>query len=187
MIIYILIIILLILFILYSIQNRIFENFISDFNNQCVKLHEKCIVYNLGSEDESNNCCTGYCVRKDNNFQYKVCSDKPEYIYGKLGNNNNNLPITTTTSPPTTLDNSLNGKKNRFCNAAFLDWNLFNKVKHEQEEDNHEEEHSNLYNPFENISTNKCGIFNFGPIKDSNDTALNKSGTKCNGFFVDLF
>ena len=187
MIIYILIIILLLFFIFYSFKDY-FENFVSDVsNNQCLKLDEKCIVYDTGSEDESNNCCSGYCVRKNNNFQYKVCSDKPENICGKYNKNVGNNSSTTTTSPSTTLDNSLNGRKKRFCNAAFIDWSLFHKVKVE-EENYEEEENKKLYNPYENISMNKCGIFNFRGTKNKlKDTALNRSGTKCNGFFTDLF
>jgi len=194
MIIYILIIILLIVFIFYSfIEDKHFSEYFrstssSSPNNQCLKLNEKCIIYDVGSEDESNNCCSGHCVRKNNNFQYKVCSDKPENICGNFNKQvySNNTRSTNSTTPSTTLDNSLNGRKKRFCNAAFIDWSLFHKVKVE-EEDYEEEENTNLYNPYENISTNKCGIFNFRGKKNSKDTALNRSGKKCNGFFVDFF
>jgi len=184
MIIYILIIILLLFYIKTYLKYINFENFVMEsFNNQCVKLNEKCVVYNLGSEDESNNCCSGYCVRKNNNFQYKVCSDKPENICGNFNKKVESIANIRFTTPSSIKLNSLNDKKNRFCNAAFVDWNLFkNDNKNITTTPSKD---TDLYSPYEKISTNKCGILNIRPSKDEEKS--NKSGSKCNGFFSDLF
>jgi hypothetical protein len=187
MIIYFLIIFLLLFYLIISFKYTIFENFENlvtpSSNNKCIKMNEKCVVYNIGSEDESNNCCSGYCVRKNNNFQYKVCSDKPENICGKFNKKIENIGNINITTPSSIKPNSLNDKKNRFCNAAFLDFNLFKKNDNTNITTTPSKD-TNLYNPYEKISTNKCGILN---IRSSNDDKEEKSGSKCNGFFADLF
>lgn len=60
-------------------KNNIKENF-------CQNIDDKCIM----NEKGEHNCCKGtYCVRKDGNFEYKVCSDKPD-PYEKNKNTNQN-------------------------------------------------------------------------------------------------
>jgi hypothetical protein len=168
MILILFIFLLLIILCFYSLHQKEF------FFQKCVKKDEKCITYDIGSEEEKNNCCSGYCVRKDNNFQYKVCSDKPEYICG-IHDQPKKINLTTTPRP-VTPNNSLLGRKKRFCGATFLDWNLFypvkDKKKEVEEEDNEEED--NLYNPFENIHTNSCGILELSSSKKSYPLRSNK-------------
>ena len=54
--------------------------------NFCQNIDDKCIIDQYGE----HNCCKGtYCVRKDDNFEYKVCSNKPD-PYEKNKNNNQN-------------------------------------------------------------------------------------------------
>jgi len=60
-------------------KNNIQENF-------CQNIDDKCMM----NEKGEHNCCKGtYCVRKDGNFEYKVCSDKPDY-HEKNNNTNQN-------------------------------------------------------------------------------------------------
>lgn len=56
--------------------NNLFDNKErSNNNNTCQDIDDKCII----DQNGENNCCKGYyCVRQDGNFQYKVCSDKPD-------------------------------------------------------------------------------------------------------------
>jgi hypothetical protein len=59
--------ILIILFII-KLKNNNIESF-------CASLNDTCMVNQNG---KSNCCNNNFCVRKPGNFEYKVCSDKPE-------------------------------------------------------------------------------------------------------------
>jgi hypothetical protein len=64
-------------------------------NNSCQGINDKCII----DQNGKHNCCKGYyCVRQDGNFQYKVCSDKPDpYSENKDSNQTEFQKLVTTT------------------------------------------------------------------------------------------
>ena len=68
---------------------------VSNNNNSCQDIDDKCII----DQNGKNNCCKGYyCVRKNGNFQYKVCSDKPDpYLENKDSNQTEFQKLVTTT------------------------------------------------------------------------------------------
>jgi hypothetical protein len=71
------------------------KNVVSNNNNSCQNIDDKCII----DQNGKHNCCKDYyCVRKDGNFQYKVCSDKPDpYLENKDSNQTKFQKIVTTT------------------------------------------------------------------------------------------
>jgi hypothetical protein len=67
----------------------------SSNNNSCKDIDDKCMI----DQNGEHNCCKGYyCVRKDGNFQYKVCSDKPDpYLENNSSNQTEFQKMVTTT------------------------------------------------------------------------------------------
>lgn len=114
-----------------NVKSQIKKNIIIGYNNDNIAIEEEILVNQYCNlEDEmcmvdpkgNNTCCDGLkCIRKENNYQYKICSKKNEEDYS-CGHNKFacNLQL---------FDQLFEKNWNIFINKFHFNKDYFNKMK----------------------------------------------------------